>query len=214
MIISFGVVIVEEIIGIIEKYDSVVFILILIICGCLFLIKKIVSHTVETIFSESSSKKLQSHINLLNRRSMAYEILLKKELEYYDNISDFISEVVVLIQDVYWNYTKTENCSDSESKKKYKKNSLDNLTNILELIPKTKKDALVLKNYSTKEIVDAHTDLICFIQNNAKKISNIIMKEKFSSENKSKLRKLTDEVLKISAYLSGLVQIRQKELSE
>lgn len=204
----------KEVIEIIETYGSTVFIIVLIICACLFFIKKIVSLTVETMFSESSSKKMQSHINMLNRRTMAYEILLKKELEYYDSISDFISEVVVLIQDVYWNYIKIENCSDLESKKKYKNASLDNLANILKLIPKTKKDALVLKNYSTEEIVNAHTDLICFIQDNSEKIANIIMKEKFSDNNKNTLKKVNDKVLKICALLSGLVQIRQKELSE
>lgn len=204
----------KEVIEIIETYGSIVFIIVLIICACLFFIKKIVSLTVETMFSESSSKKMQSHINMLNRRTMAYEILLKKELEYYDSISDFISEVVVLIQDVYWNYTKIENCSDLESKKKYKNASLDNLANILKLIPKTKKDALVLKNYSTEEIVNAHTDLICIIQDNSEKIANIIMKEKFSNNNKNTLKEVNDKVLKICALLSGLVQIRQKELSE
>lgn len=204
----------KEVIEIIETYGLIVFIIVLIICACLFFIKKIVSLTVETMLSESSSKKMQSHINMLNRRTMAYEILLKKELEYYDSISDFISEVVVLIQDVYWNYTKIENCSDLESKKKYKNASLDNLANILKLIPKTKKDALVLKNYSTEEIVNAHTDLICIIQDNSEKIANIIMKEKFSNNNKNTLKEVNDKVLKICALLSGLVQIRQKELSE
>ena len=71
---------------------------------------------------------MQAHINILNRRTMAYEILVKKELEYYENINDLISEIVVLIQDVYWNYSQVGKTRVSTEKEKYMQGTIDNFT--------------------------------------------------------------------------------------
>lgn len=203
----------QEIVNIIQTYGSVFFVFLLILCGCIFLIKKIVSLTIEKMFSDSSSKKMQAHINILNRRTMAYEILVKKELEYYENINDFISEIVVLIQDVYWNYSQVDKTSDSTEKEKYKQGTVDNFTNLLKLIPKTKKDLLVFKNYSVVDVTNAHTNIVCYVQENSEKIAKII-KEKHTKNNDEVLKNITNELLQLSALLSAVIQVRQKELSE
>ena len=92
------------------------------------------------MINEDSSKKIQSHINQLNRRTIAYELLLKKELLYYENILEFISVVVVSIQDVCWNYKEYGYARDVKDKNRYKSQSIENFQNILRLIPSTKKD--------------------------------------------------------------------------
>ena len=203
----------QEIVNVIQTYGSIFFILLLILCGCIFLIKKVVSLTIETIFSDNSSKKMQSHINILNRRTMAYEILLKKELEYYENINDFISEIVVLIQDVCWNYSQIDKTSDIKEKEKYRQASADNFKNLLKIIPKTKKDLLVFKNYSVVEITNEHTNLVCYLQENAENITEIL-KEKYTKKSEEILKNITNEVLQLSALLSAVIQVRQRELSE
>ena len=73
----------DKIIDILDKYGPLVLILLLVIVGLIFLIKHIVSTTIYAMINEDSSKKIQSHINQLNRRTIAYELLLKKELLYY-----------------------------------------------------------------------------------------------------------------------------------
>jgi len=203
----------QEIVNVIQTYGSIFFILLLILCGCIFLIKKVVSLTIETIFSDNSSKKMQSHINILNRRTMAYEILLKKELEYYENINDFISEIVVLIQDVCWNYSQIDKTSDIKEKEIYRQASADNFKNLLKIIPKTKKDLLVFKNYSVVEITNEHTNLVCYLQENAENITEIL-KEKYTKKSEEILKNITNEVLQLSALLSAVIQVRQRELSE
>ena len=203
----------QEIVNVIQTYGSIFFILLLILCGCIFLIKKVVSLTIETIFSDNSSKKMQSHINILNRRTMAYEILLKKELEYYENINDFISEIVVLIQDVCWNYSQIDKTSDIKEKEKYRQASADNFKNLLKIIPKTKKDLLVFKNYSVVEITNEHTNLVCYLQENTENITEIL-KEKYTKKSEEILKNITNEVLQLSALLSAVIQVRQRELSE
>lgn len=203
----------QEIINIIQKYGPIFFLVLLFLCGCIFLIKKVVTLTIETIFSDNSSKKMQLHINALNRRTIAYEILLKKELEYYENINNFISEIVVLIQDVYWNYSQIAKTNDPKEKEKYRQSSASNFTNILEYIPKTKKDLLVFKNYSVDEITTKHTNIVCYLQENVEKILKVL-EEKYNKENVLILKNVTNEVLKLSAQLSVAVQVRQKELSE
>ena len=156
---------------------------------------------------------MQSHINILNRRTMAYEILLKKELEYYENINDFISEIVVLIQDVCWNYSQIDKTSDSKGKEKYMQASVDNFTNLLKNIPKTKKDLLLFKNYSVVEVTNEHTNIVCYLQENAENMTQIL-KEKHTKKNEEILKNITTEVLQLSALLSAVIQVRQRELSE
>lgn len=177
------------------------------------MIKKVVSITIETMVNDKSSKKIQTHINALNRRTIAYEILLKKELEYYENINDFISEIVVIIQDIYWNYSQINKLTDSKEKEKSVKTTADKIINILKLIPKTKKDLLVFKNYSVVDVTNAHTAMVCYLQENSDSFVKIV-KEKYSKKNEEILKNITNESLKLSAHLSAVIQIRQKELSE
>ena len=154
----------KEILDILDNYVSLVLLLLLVIIGLILLIKHIVSKTIDNVLNENSSKKIQLHINQLNRRTIAYELLLKKELLYYENILEFISVVVVSIQDVCWNYKEYGYARDVKDKNRYKSQSIENFQNILRLIPSTKKDNLIYENYSSHDISKIHSNLICYIQ--------------------------------------------------
>lgn len=67
-----------DIINIIEKYGFWVLLSILLFVGVMLLIKRIAEKTIDNIFSEELSQKSQYYISTLNRRTIAYEILLKK----------------------------------------------------------------------------------------------------------------------------------------
>lgn len=204
----------KEILDILDKYGPIMLIFLLIILGCIFLIKHIVSTTIDVMFNENSSKKVQSHINHLNRCTIAYELLLKKELLYYENILDFVSEIVVSIQDVCWNYKQYGQAKDIDNKHKYKKQSIENIQNILKLIPSTKKDNLIYESYSNRDISKVHSELICYIQDNSEQIVKILVKKKYYINDYNSMNAISQNMLKLCALLSTMIHQKHEELSK
>lgn len=204
----------DKIIDILDKYGPLVLILLLVIVGLIFLIKHIVSTTIYAMINEDSSKKIQSHINQLNRRTIAYELLLKKELLYYENILEFISVVVVSIQDVCWNYSQYGSVKDINEKNKYKNQSIENFQNILKLIPASKKDNIIYENYSSSNISKIHSNLICYIQDNAEQIVKILRKKKYYVSDYDIMNKISQGMLELCALLSTIIHQKHEELSK
>lgn len=204
----------DKIIDILDKYGPLVLILLLVIVGLIFLIKHIVSTTIYAMINEDSSKKIQSHINQLNRRTIAYELLLKKELLYYENILEFISVVVVSIQDVCWNYNQYGSVKDINEKNKYKNQSIENFQNILKLIPASKKDNIIYENYSSSNISKIHSNLICYIQDNAEQIVKILRKKKYYVSDYDIMNKISQGMLELCALLSAIIHQKHEELSK
>ncbi len=204
----------DKIIDILDKYGPLVLILLLVIVGLIFLIKHIVSTTIYAMINEDSSKKIQSHINQLNRRTIAYELLLKKELLYYENILEFISVVVVSIQDVCWNYSQYGSIKDINEKNKYKNQSIENFQNILKLIPASKKDNIIYENYSSSNISKIHSNLICYIQDNAEQIVKILSKKKYYVSDYAIMNKISQGMLELCALLSTIIHQKHEELSK
>lgn len=204
----------DKIIDILDKYGPLVLILLLVIVGLIFLIKHIVSTTIYAMINEDSSKKIQSHINQLNRRTIAYELLLKKELLYYENILEFISVVVVSIQDVCWNYSQYGSVKDINEKNKYKNQSIENFQNILKLIPASKKDNIIYENYSSSNISKIHSNLICYIQDNAEQIVKILSKKKYYVSDYDIMNKISQGMLELCALLSTIIHQKHEELSK
>ncbi len=205
-----------DIINVIEKYGFWVLLIILLFVGVVLLIKRIVEKTIDNIFSEELSKKSQYYISTLNRRTVAYEILLKKELEYYESISDFVSELIVVIQDVLWNYEQFSKQKDNEIKEKYKKQAIKIYLKILKSIPVTKKDNLIFQNYSSQIVFKKHSEIICYLQKNIENINNILLSETESNleDNINILTSITNETLMLSSKLMISIQEQQKDLSK
>lgn len=204
----------KEILDILDNYGSLVLLLLLVIIGLILLIKHIVSKTIDNVLNENSSKKIQLHINQLNRRTIAYELLLKKELLYYENILEFISVVVVSIQDVCWNYKEYGYARNVKDKNKYKSQSIENFQNILRLIPSTKKDNLIYENYSSHDISKIHSNLICYIQDNSEQIVKILGKKKYYVRDYDIMNTISQEMLEKCALLSTMIHFKHEELSK
>ncbi len=199
-----------DIISIIEKYGFLFLLLVLIFVAMLLLVKKIVELTIDNMFSDRLAKKSQEYINNLNRRTLAYEILLKKELEYYENISNFTSSIVVDIQDVLWNYEKF--LSD-ENGEKYKEKATIIFSKILKDIIVTKKDSLMFESYSNSKVHNAHIAIICYLQDNALEITNILISLENKKENVENIKSVCENTLILASKLMNEIQERQKEIS-
>mgnify|MGYP000029396921 FL=1 len=70
-----------------------------IIIACLLFFKNIFKKYIDTIIESSADKSIEKLKNKYSRTLSAYDILLKKEFEYYEKIDCIFADLIVDIQD-------------------------------------------------------------------------------------------------------------------
>ena len=70
-----------------------------IIITCLVFLKNILKKYINTIIETSADKSIEKIKNKYSRTLTAYEILLKKEFEYYEKKDCIFADLIVDIQD-------------------------------------------------------------------------------------------------------------------
>ena len=84
----------------------------------------------------------------------------------------------------------------------------------MKLIPSTKKDNLIYLNYSNEQIAKLHTDLICYIQDNMKKITRILTKKKYLQSDNDELNTTCSQILDKCANISINIKKIHEDLSK
>jgi len=149
---------VEKLLEVIKIYGVKITLIIIFIIGIIYILKFIIEKLIENILSSKYSKKIVDYENTINRRTMAYKILLEKELEFYNIYFSYASNLVTDIQDVQYNYDNS--LIDNkyiESLKKY-------ILKVLELIPNLKRDSLLYESYCDRRVRTEVSKLIVILQ--------------------------------------------------
>lgn len=189
----------EDLKYIIDSYGSKTAVLFLSIIGFIYLIKLIVEKIFDNYILKKKKKEIIEYENAIQRSTIAYKLLLEKELEFYEKYFDYASELVTDIQDIEYNYLKF----NKKLLKKY-------ILKVLEVIPKLKKDAIVYEAYYDSKIRKAIISLIKVLQDDfAHKIEKIMAKE----VKNEKVKMLCDDVLKKLALISSLIYLREEKMS-
>lgn len=173
-------------------------------------VKKFIEDMIESIITEKSNKNVEKYINDLNRKTIVYENLIKKELEFYEKTEDYISDIVVEIQDVqnyYLSYIQNEIKEEIEEDKK---KSLKELLKILNKIPKYKKDIIMFGNYIDDVLEKNCSEFLCDLQDNSLKLSEKIINDKVEV---NELKMIVDNTLKRSSSVMVLIRERYQNLS-
>lgn len=148
----------EKLLEVIKIYGVKITLIIIFIIGIIYILKFIIEKLIENILSSKYSKKIVDYENTINRRTMAYKILLEKELEFYNIYFSYASNLVTDIQDVQYNYDNS--LIDNkyiESLKKY-------ILKVLELIPNLKCDSLLYESYCDRRVRTEVSKLIVILQ--------------------------------------------------
>lgn len=148
----------EKLLEVIKIYGVKITLIIIFIIGIIYILKFIIEKLIENILSSKYSKKIVDYENTINRRTMAYKILLEKELEFYNIYFSYASNLVTDIQDVQYNYDNS--LIDNkyiESLKKY-------ILKVLELILNLKRDSLLYESYCDRRVRTEVSKLIVILQ--------------------------------------------------
>ena len=199
----------EQLSQLIKIYGPKITLIIIYGVGIIYLLKFIIEKLIENILSSKYSKMIVDYENAVNRRTMAYKILLEKELEFYNIYFSYASTLVTDIQDVQYNYDK------SIVDKKYNESLRKYILKILELIQRLKRDRILYECYYDKRVRVEISKLIVMLQKDFTPQIDIMMgKVREKKKYQNDIHKICDKIVMQLALISTLIQTREKEMSE
>lgn len=113
---------------------------------------KVFDKAINTTFD----KNIEKYRNKLSRTTIAYELLLKKELDFYERLDPHMATLVPLVQDLAYYVKGDEGFEQSTQCEKYR----ENLLTYLNMIPKLKNDGVLYQPYIPQNIWTAVASLI------------------------------------------------------
>ncbi len=176
--------------------------------GLKTVILKIVDKAVDTSF-EKSTLKLS---NKLERTTKAYEILLKKELDYYEKLDPYLARIIPLVQDLKYNVDKFQNNNDENARDRYRELCLEYIA----MIPEIKNYILMFQAYIPENIFEATTVLVKNMQSDLQYLSfvgKVLYGNNDGSVDLKKIEAIIDKVLKSVALVESQIKNRLVELS-
>lgn len=203
----------ENLLKLIKIYGAEITLIIIFLIGIIYLLKFIIEKLIESILSSKYTKKVVDYENTINRRTMAYKILLEKELKYYDIYFSYASNLITNIQDVEYNYDKS--LDNKKDNKKYIESLRKYILKVLKLIPELKHDSLLYEAYCDKRINIEITNLIVMLQKDfATKVDIMMGKDGKKEEYKDEIHKMVDKIIAQLALISTIIQLKEKEMLE
>ncbi len=185
-----------------NKYGLIITTIFFAIIGLISFIKFLVEKIFENYLVTKKQIKIVNLENEINKKTMAYKMLIENELEFYNKYYLFVSNMIPDIQDVKYNLNNS-NCKD------FKKYTLK----MIEVIPKIKSELLLYESYCDKNVFNAIAELIKILQTEfLVKLDKIISKDEIKGS-KNKLDDICDKVLMQIAWISTLICTREKILS-
>ena len=171
---------------------------------------KLFEKSVDSVFE----KNLERYKNKLTRTTTAYEMLLNKELEFYDKIDPLYAELIVLFQDLIY-YSDSKNGFGANKQwrdEKYK----DYVLRFFELIIETKKEVLVYQVYVPNKIFGACLEVVKEMQQSVEhwtKVGEVLFTQSDEIIDSVKSEEISDAILKDIVLAQVLIKERLNELS-
>lgn len=129
--------------------------------GMITILKSLTTKLFETYIESFFEKGTEKFKNNLNRSTKAYEMLLDREMQFYEKIDPIIAELIPLEQDLVY-YLKYND--DSEIETQYE-NYREHFKKYCKLMINLKNEILVHQLYIPSDIINAYSDIIGQMQN-------------------------------------------------
>ena len=183
-----------------------------IIIACLLFFKNVLKKYIDTIIESSADKSIEKLKNKYSRTLTAYDILLKKEFEYYEKIDCIFADLIVDIQDFK---SSTINEFGFDIKKRFDIAKSTGLK-LLETIINLKKFSLLYQSYIPDNIFNYSMSIIEELQENCDLISNSLKFLGDKQEDKLNLNAIKDFTSKILLLIANTevsIKTRLQDLS-
>lgn len=184
-----------------------------VLVGAFTIFKDLIIKYLEGSIESTFNKKLEQYRNSLYRSTKAYEIILNRELKYYEQLNLHLAELIPLVQDLVYYLKPNEYKNQIEQFEAFKKNYL----RYLDLLLLLKNESLIFRLYTTEEIFQEVTNVIIQMQDDGHFWSEqgLLLNDKKSLEiNFEKCEYQKDTLLILIASAQVAVFKRLKVLSE
>lgn len=182
-----------------------------IVTATLVFCKSIIEKVIQTQIEKSANKELEIAKSNLSRRMSAYEILLQKEIDYYQSIDKIYAELIVDVHDFKFYSIESSDIDSKVKNEQIKDISLRTLQSIKDL----KNLNLVYQIYVPTEIFSITGNVIESIQDNCELIRETAVKIFEQKEcDEERINKFVKEILGAVAMANAFIRNRLEQLSK
>lgn len=183
-----------------------------IIIACLIFFKNILNKYIETIIESSAQKSIEKIKNQFSKTLSAYDLLLKKEFEYYESIDCILADLIVDIQDF-----KSNIINEFDFSMENRLNIISETSSkILKSIISIKRNTLMYQSYIPKNIMHNSSLVVIKLQENINLITDnfkLLQDSKEDEINIEQIKSFSDDILLLIANLETSISIHLRELA-
>lgn len=183
-----------------------------IIIACLIFFKNILNKYIETIIESSAQKSIEKIKNQFSKTLSAYDLLLKKEFEYYESIDCILADLIVDIQDF-----KSNIINEFDFSMENRLNIVSETSSkILKSIISIKRNTLMYQSYIPKNIMHNSSLVVIKLQENINLITDnfkLLQDSKEDEINIEQIKSFSDDILLLIANLETSISIHLRELA-
>jgi len=183
-----------------------------VLVGVLTIFKGLLIKLFETGIETSFEKNLEKFRNKLERSTRAYEILLDREMRFYEKLEPITAELVPLIHDLRYYLEHREDSEREEECERFR----EHFKRYCELIKLLKNENLVHQSYTPHEVFDAFTAVVKQMQEDLNcwfDAANYLFTGEYDKIDYKKCDEVVDILLMRLALAETLVRKRLKQLS-
>lgn len=183
-----------------------------VLVGVLTIFKGLLVKLFETGIESSFEKNLEKFKNRLERSTRAYEILLDREMRFYEKLEPITAELVPLVHDLRCFLEHHEGAEREEECEKFR----EHFKRYSELIIILKNENLVHQSYVPQEVFNAFTAIVKQMQEDLPwwlDMAKLLFAGKYDKIDYEKSEKVVDLLLMRLAFAEMKVRKRLKQLS-
>lgn len=183
-----------------------------VLIGILTIFKGLIVKLFETGIESSFEKNLEKFRNKLERSTKAYEILLEREMRFYEKLEPITAELVPLEHDLLY-YLKRDEEADRE---KQCEAFREHLKRYCELVKDLKNENLIHQSYIPQEVFDAYTTVVKQLQDDIHlwfDMAKLLFACEYDKIDYEKCEITVDRLFMHLAFAETKVRTRLKQLS-
>lgn len=183
-----------------------------VLVGILTIFKGLLIKLFETGIESSFEKNLEKFRNKLERSTKAYEILLEREMRFYEKLEPIIAELVPLEHDLLY-YLKYDETADRE---KQCEAFREHFKRYCEIVKDLKNENIIHQSYIPQDVFTAYTKVVVQMQDDMHlwfDMAKLLFAGEYDKIDYGKCKVTVDTFLMHLALAETMVRNRLKQLS-
>ena len=184
-----------------------------VLVGVLIIFKNLLIKLFETGIESSFEKNLDKYRNKLSRSTKAYEILLDREMRFYERIEPIFAELIPLEHDLLYYLKKDETVDRKDSCETFRKH----LGRYAELIITLKNETLIHQSYIPEQVFLAAIAVVTQMQEDMPywfEMGKLLFDGEYEKIDYEKGEEIVSVLLMSLAAAEMSVKLRLEELSK